>query len=63
MQISMFKAMGIGYMLALALLLWEIGDISLHKAAMPFVLPFTLAALVGFLAYFLFVYFAPKEEK
>jgi len=61
-QYSLFKVMGIGYLLALALLLWEIVDVTLHKAATNYVLPFTLAAIVGFALYFVFVYLAPAKE-
>lgn len=62
-EFSFFKVLGIGYIFAIILLVWELVDISLHKAAMPFVLPFTAAAMVGFVAYFLFVYFAPPLEE
>ncbi|MCY0850841.1 hypothetical protein [Sulfuracidifex metallicus] len=60
-MVSFFKLLGIGYIFAILLLLWEIGDITFHAAATPYVLPFTIFALIGFLAFFLFVYFAPQE--
>jgi terminal oxidase small hydrophobic subunit len=61
-MVSFFKLLGIGYIFAILLLLWELGDITLHAAATPYVLPFTIFAMIGFLAFFLFVYFAPQEE-
>ncbi|BBD73151.1 hypothetical protein HS1genome_1540 [Sulfodiicoccus acidiphilus] len=61
-EYSFFKVLGIGYALALLLLLWEILDVTLHRAATSMVLPFTAAAIVGFAAYFLFVYFAPERK-
>jgi len=61
-EYSFFKALGVGYILAIALLLWEILDVTLHRAATSMVLPFTVAALIGFVVYFLFVYLAPEKR-
>lgn len=62
-MVSFFKILGIGYILAIALLVWEIGNITLHAAATPYTLSFMIGAFVGFVAFFLFVYFAPEEEE
>ena len=62
-MVSFFRLLGIGYVLAIAGLVWELTEITLHDAAVPYVLPFTITAFIGFLAYFLFVYFAPNEEE
>lgn len=62
-MVSFFKVLGIGYLLAIIALLWEILELTFHAAATPYVLPFTAGALIGFLVYFLFVYFAPEEDK
>ena len=62
-MVSFFKVLSIAYLLAILGLVWEITEITLHAAAVPYVLPFTIAAFIGFLAFYLFVYFAPTEEK
>ncbi|MBP1358019.1 MAG: hypothetical protein JZD40_05995 [Sulfolobus sp.] len=62
-MVSFFKLLGIGYVLAIMGLVWELSEITLHEAAVPYVLPFTITAFIGFLVYFLFVYFAPTEEE
>ncbi|EZQ03220.1 MULTISPECIES: hypothetical protein [Acidianus] len=62
-MVSFFKVLGIGYILAIALLVWEIGDVTLHAAATPYTLSFMGAAFLGFLLFFLFVYFAPQDEE
>lgn len=62
-MVGFFRLLGIGYVLAIVGLVWEITEITLHQVAVPYVLPFTIAAFIGFIAYFLFVYFAPTEEE
>jgi len=62
-MVSFFRLLGIGYVLAIVGLVWELMEITLHAAAVPYVLPFTISAFIGFIAYFLFVYFAPTEEE
>ncbi|AWR97078.1 hypothetical protein DFR86_05545 [Acidianus sulfidivorans JP7] len=62
-MVSFFKVLGIGYILAIALLVWEIGDLTLHAAATPYTISFMAMAFIGFVAFFLFVYFAPQEEE
>ncbi|MEM0091283.1 MAG: hypothetical protein QXY68_05910 [Saccharolobus sp.] len=62
-MVSFFKLLGIGYILAIALLVWEITELTLHAAATSYTLPFMIGAFIGFISFFLFVYFAPKEEK
>ncbi|AWR99696.1 hypothetical protein [Metallosphaera hakonensis] len=58
-----FKLLGIGYVLAILLLVWELVDITLHSAAAPYTGLFTVMAFIGFIAFYLFVRFAPTEEK
>jgi len=62
-MVSFFKLLGIGYVLAILLLIWELVDITLHSAAAPYTGLFTTMALIGFLAFYLFVRFAPESEK
>lgn len=62
-MVSFFKVLGIGYALVILALLWEILELTFHAAAVPYVLPFTVGALIGFVVYFLFVYLAPTEEE
>jgi terminal oxidase small hydrophobic subunit len=62
-MVSFFKLLGIGYVLAILLLIWELVDITLHSAAAPYTGLFTAMALIGFLAFYLFVRFAPESEK
>lgn len=62
-MVSFFKLLGIGYVLAILLLIWELVDITLHAAAAPYTGLFTAVALIGFLAFYLFVRFAPESEK
>ncbi|AOL17695.1 hypothetical protein BFU36_05600 [Sulfolobus sp. A20] len=60
-MVSFFKLLGIGYILAIMLLVWEIAMETFHKAATSYTLVFMITAFIGFIAFFLFVYFAPKE--
>ncbi|PVU75607.1 hypothetical protein DDW11_02190 [Sulfolobus sp. SCGC AB-777_G06] len=62
-MVSFFKLLTLGYVLAIAGLVWEITEITLHAVAVPYVLPFTVSAFIGMIAYYLFVYFAPADEK
>ncbi|MFP3233362.1 MAG: hypothetical protein RXR08_06650 [Sulfolobaceae archaeon] len=62
-MVSFFKLLTLGYVLAIAGLVWEITEITLHAAAVPYVLPFTISAFIGMIVYYLFVYFAPADEK
>jgi terminal oxidase small hydrophobic subunit len=62
-MVSFFKLLTLGYVLAIAGLVWEITEITLHAAAVPYVLPFTISAFIGFIVFYLFVYFAPADEK
>ncbi|ABP96170.1 MULTISPECIES: hypothetical protein [Metallosphaera] len=62
-MVSFFKLLGIGYVLAILLLVWELVDITLHSAAAPYTGLFTAMAFLGFIAFYLFVRFAPSEEK
>ncbi|MDT7860871.1 MAG: hypothetical protein RRA45_01460 [Saccharolobus sp.] len=61
-MVSFFKLLGIGYILAIALLVWEITTETLHAAATTYTLPFMIGAFIGFISFFLFVYFAPQNE-
>ncbi|QKQ99646.1 hypothetical protein GWK48_03895 [Metallosphaera tengchongensis] len=61
-MVSFFKLLGIGYVLAILLLVWELVDISLHAAAAPYTGLFTIMAFIGFIAFYLFVRFAPEKE-
>ena len=62
-MVSFFKVLGIGYIFAIALLVWELTDATLHAAAAPYTMLFTIMAFIGFISFFLFVYFAPQEEE
>ncbi|WP_338599534.1 hypothetical protein V6M85_10080 [Sulfolobus tengchongensis] len=61
-MVSFFKLLGIGYILAIALLVWELSEETLHAAATNYILPFTIGAFIGFISFFLFVYFAPEDK-
>jgi terminal oxidase small hydrophobic subunit len=60
--VSFFKLLGIAYILAIGLLVWELTMETLHAAAVSYILPFTIGAFIGFISFFLFVYFAPEDE-
>lgn len=62
-MVSFFKLLGLGYVLAILLLIWELVDMSMHSAAAPYTTLFTAMALVGFVAFYLFVRFAPETDR
>ncbi len=61
-MVSFFKLLGIGYVLAILLLMWELLEEVFHGVAVQYTGLFTAMAFIGFVAFFLFVYFAPQEE-
>ncbi|AHC50619.1 oxidase [Sulfolobus acidocaldarius SUSAZ] len=61
-MVSFFKLLGIGYLFAVIGLVWELLDITLHQAATRYVLPFTITAFIGFVIFFLMVYFSPSKK-
>ncbi|MBW9142010.1 MAG: hypothetical protein MPF33_03520 [Candidatus Aramenus sp.] len=61
-MVSFFKLLGIGYVMAILLLVWELVEETLHGVAVQYTGLFTAMAFIGFVAFFLFVYFAPQEE-
>ena len=60
---SLYKMLGIGYVLAVIGLLWEIFTVVAHGAAAPYTMPFAVAAVIGFVLYYLFVHFAPPPTE
>ncbi|MEM0373003.1 MAG: hypothetical protein QXV69_08505 [Sulfolobaceae archaeon] len=55
---DLFKLLGIGYLFAVLLLVWELISITLSNAAREYTLPFTIIALFGMLIFFIIVYYA-----
>jgi len=55
---DLFKLLGIGYLFAALLLVWELVSITLKGAAREYTLPFTIIALFGMLIFFIIVYYA-----
>ena len=60
---SLYKMLGIGYVLAVIGLLWEIFTEVSHGAAAPYTQTFAVVAVIGFVVYYLFVHFAPPPTE